>query len=259
MSAMPGRHRVVLDVVSPTGVPDGIRFAGNLFTGNKTGYGVEESEMALIMVLRHSATAYGYSDAIWSKYGKSIDAKATPPPVANPFNSGDRMQLSGLAKRGVQFIVCGTASRGLAGRIAGRAAMPTRSRRCRRISSRTRGSCRRGVVGVTHARTHGFTRSTSDRKRRIATGSRIRGGVAVMSASSLAAQLARCRAHRRSRADPAGRPPGRRHRHVTTTRPPPAGMLDRAPTSSVPAARSGRQLRPLHHKLFGPRRASKRS
>lgn len=43
MSAMPGRHRVVLDVVSPTGLPDGIRFARNLFTGNKTGYGDRKS------------------------------------------------------------------------------------------------------------------------------------------------------------------------------------------------------------------------
>jgi intracellular sulfur oxidation DsrE/DsrF family protein len=158
MSAMPGRHRVVLDVVSPTGVPDGIRFAGNLFTGNKTGYGVEDAEMALIMVLRHSATAYGYNDAIWSKYGKTIDAKATPPPVANPFNSGERTQLSGLAKRGVQFIVCGTASRGLAGRIAGQggdadAVLTEMSANlipnARIVSA--------GVVGVTHAQEHGFT------------------------------------------------------------------------------------------------------
>ena len=158
MSAMPGRHRVVLDVVSPTGVPDGIRFAGNLFTGNKTGYGVEESDMALIMVLRHSATAYGYSDAIWSKYGKTIDAKATPPPVANPFNSGERMQLSGLAKRGVQFIVCGTASRGLAGRIAGQGGDADAV--LKEMSANLIPNARivsAGVVGVTHAQEHGFT------------------------------------------------------------------------------------------------------
>lgn len=158
MSAMPGRHRVVLDVVSPTGVPDGIRFAGNLFTGNKTGYGVEDAEMALIVVLRHSATAYGYNDAIWSKYGKSLDSKATPPPAANPFNSGERMQLSGLAKRGVQFIICGTASRGLAGRLAGQGGdtdgvlkeMTANLIPSARIVSA-------GVVGVTHAQEHGFT------------------------------------------------------------------------------------------------------
>lgn len=158
MSAMPGKHRVVLDVVSPAGLPDSIRFTGNLFLGSKTAYGVEDAEMAIIMVLRHAATAYGYTDAIWSKYGKAIDSTATPPPAANPFNSGDRMQLAGLAKRGVQFIICGTASRGLAGRIAGQggdtdAVMKEMSANLipngRIVSA--------GVVGVTHAQEHGFT------------------------------------------------------------------------------------------------------
>ncbi len=158
MSAMPGKHRVVLDIVSPEGVPDGIRFAGNLFFGNKSGYGVEESEVGLIMVLRHSATAYGFADAIWSKYGKSLDAKATPPPTANPYNSGERMQLAGLAKRGVQFMVCGTASRGLAGRIAGpggEADAVLKEMTANLIPNARMAAA--GVVGVTHAQEHGFT------------------------------------------------------------------------------------------------------
>ncbi len=118
MSAMPGKHRVVLDVVTPEAMPDGIRFAGNLFNGNKSGYGVDESDMALIMVLRHTATIYGFNDAIWAKHGKGLDPKATPTPTANPYNSGERMQLSALAKRGVQFMVCGAATRAFSGRWA---------------------------------------------------------------------------------------------------------------------------------------------
>jgi hypothetical protein len=119
MSAMKGQHRIVVDVTSPTGVPDAIRFAGNLLTGHKNGWGVEESEVAVLVCFRHGATPFGYTDVIWSKYGKTIDPKATPPPAANPYNSGEQTQLAALAKRGVQFMVCGTASRGLAGRIAG--------------------------------------------------------------------------------------------------------------------------------------------
>lgn len=119
MSAMKGVHRMVLDVTSPAGVPDAIRFAGNLLMGHKNGWGLEESDVAVLVCLRHGATAYGYTDAIWSKYGKTINAQATPPPVANPYNTGADMQLAALAKRGVQFMVCGTASRGLATRIAG--------------------------------------------------------------------------------------------------------------------------------------------
>lgn len=158
MAAMPGKHRVVLDIVSPEGVPDGIRFVGNLFTGNKSPYGVEEPELAIVVVLRHSATAYGYTDAIWSKYGKTIDGKATPPPVANPYNSAERPQLAGLAKRGVQFMVCGTASRGLAGRIAGPggdAEAVLKEMTANLIPNARLVSA--GVVGVTHAQEYGFT------------------------------------------------------------------------------------------------------
>jgi intracellular sulfur oxidation DsrE/DsrF family protein len=158
MGAMAGKHRVILDVATPEHMPDGIRFAGNLFTGNKTGYGVEESEMALIMFVRHSATMYGFNDAIWSKYGKGLDSKTTPTPNANPYNSGERMQLAGLAKRGVQFMVCGTASRGLAGRIAGQggdADAVLKEMTANLIPNARMVSA--GVVGVTHAQEYGFT------------------------------------------------------------------------------------------------------
>jgi intracellular sulfur oxidation DsrE/DsrF family protein len=119
MSALRGKHRIVMDVTAPDGLPDAIRFTGNLLAGHKSWWGVEEADVAIIVCLRHGATPFGYTDAIWSKYGKTIDPRATPSPVANPYNSGERSALADLAKRGVQFMVCGTASRGLAGRIAG--------------------------------------------------------------------------------------------------------------------------------------------
>lgn len=122
MEALPGRHRIVLDLTTPDALPDGIRFAGNIFTGHKNGYGLEDSDVAIIMVLRHSATAYGYNNTLWAAHGKALDAKADPAPTGNPYDSGDRVQLSALAKRGVHFIVCGSASLGLASRIAGRGA-----------------------------------------------------------------------------------------------------------------------------------------
>jgi hypothetical protein len=118
MSAMKGQHRIVLDVTSPAGVPDAIRFAGNLLTGHKSGWGVEESDVAVLVCFRHGSTPFGFADAIWLKYGKTMDPKATPPPTENPYTSGERT-LADLIKRGVRFMVCGTASRGLASRIAG--------------------------------------------------------------------------------------------------------------------------------------------
>ncbi len=152
MSAMRGRHRIVLDVTSADGVPDAIRFTGNLFTGHKTGYDVDEADVAIVMCLRHGATGYGYGDAFWAKYGRIIAPNAAPVPTANPY------ALAPLARRGVQFMVCGTASRGLAGRIAGQGgdaeAVLTEMRANLLPSARIVAA---GVVGVVHAQERGFS------------------------------------------------------------------------------------------------------
>jgi intracellular sulfur oxidation DsrE/DsrF family protein len=119
MEQLPGKHRVVLDVTSADGVPDGIRFASNFFAGHKTGYDLGDGDIAIIMVLRHAATVYGYGEAIWAKYGKILDSKAAEPPKTNPHDAPPRSPISGLAKRGVHYVVCGSASLGIARRLAG--------------------------------------------------------------------------------------------------------------------------------------------
>ena len=84
MSALRGKHRIVMDVTSPDGLPDAIRFTGNLLAGHNSWWGVEEADVAIIVCLRHGATPFGYTDAIWSKYGKTIDPRATPLPWRTP-------------------------------------------------------------------------------------------------------------------------------------------------------------------------------
>ena len=164
MDTLPGKHRIILDMTSPSALPEGIRFAGNLFTGHKTGYGLEDNEVAIIMVLRHSATAYGYTDAIWSKYGRSMGGSnsdpAAPPPAANPYNTGDSMQLAGLAKRGVHFVVCGSASLGLARRIAGANGKPDEVIKEMAANVLPNGHLAIGVAGVVpvaHAQERGYS------------------------------------------------------------------------------------------------------
>ena len=157
MAALPGKHRIILDVTSPERMPDAIRFVSNFFTGHKSGYGVEESELAIIVCFRHSATPYGYGDAFWAKHGQTIDAKITPPPSGNPYNSGGRTQLTDIATRGVQFMVCGTASRGLATRIAGQGGDVEAV--MKEMAASLIPSARivpAGVIGVTHAQERGF-------------------------------------------------------------------------------------------------------
>jgi len=121
-----GKHRVVFDVTSAQGVPEALHFAYNTYTGNKSMYGVDEADLAVVIVLRHSATAFGYSDAMWAKHGKALaeasrytDSKSSAPPKGNPFNVNPNESIDVMAKRGVQFAVCDTASHGLGRRIAG--------------------------------------------------------------------------------------------------------------------------------------------
>jgi intracellular sulfur oxidation DsrE/DsrF family protein len=160
MDAMAGKHRVILDLTTPEALPEGIRFAGNLFTGHKNGYGLEEREIAIIMVLRHSATAYGYNNTLWAQHGKVLDSKAEVPPTGNPYDSGNRVQLSALAKRGVHFIVCGSASLGLAGRIAGAGADTGPIIKEMTANVMANGHLTMGVAGVVplaHAQERGFS------------------------------------------------------------------------------------------------------
>ena len=53
-------------------------------------YGLKDSDLAVILVARHLSTLFGYSDAIWAKYGKPIsdrnhvlDPKTKQPPTVN--------------------------------------------------------------------------------------------------------------------------------------------------------------------------------
>ena len=160
----PGKHRVILDTVSVAGVEDAIRFANNLYNGSKSGYRVEEADMAIVVCLRHRATPYAYTDALWSKYGRVLDrrdegdnANAGPTPTVNRYNSGERTPLSDLAKRGLHFMVCGTASRGIAQRAAG----PTGNADAvfKELEANLIPNAHivaAGVVGVTHAQEHGY-------------------------------------------------------------------------------------------------------
>ena len=157
MSSIPGKHRIVLDTISAEHVPDAIRYAGNLLNAHKSGYGLSDTDIAIIICFRHAATAYGYDNAFWAKHGKTVDAEADPVPTANPYNSGTRTQIADLVKRGVHFMMCGLASRAIAGRIAGQGGDADAV--LKEIAANLVPNGRivpAGVIGVTHAQERGF-------------------------------------------------------------------------------------------------------
>jgi intracellular sulfur oxidation DsrE/DsrF family protein len=121
MDALPGKHRLVIDTTSVDGFRDGLLFASNFMLANRNDYGLQNQDLAVIVVARHLSTAYGYNNDIWAKYGASLggqapsaDAQAKEPPKAN-LNAAS---LAALSDQGVQFAVCSMATRRLAGVIA---------------------------------------------------------------------------------------------------------------------------------------------
>jgi intracellular sulfur oxidation DsrE/DsrF family protein len=114
---IPGRHRLFFDTLTDSGLREARGFANNYYDGSKSGYGLEASDLAVVICLRHSATLFAYTDAFWAKYGPIMAESlklADPKMTANPH----RAQLEALNKRGVQFAVCEMASHRYAGMIA---------------------------------------------------------------------------------------------------------------------------------------------
>lgn len=126
---IPGVHRFLFDTSTADSMGWALQFASNYFTANHDAYGLNESDLAVVIVARHKSTSFGYNDAIWAKYGKQIseqaefvDPKTKEPPKINVYGpAGETAQagkMEALIKKGVQFAVCSMSTRGIAGRIA---------------------------------------------------------------------------------------------------------------------------------------------
>ena len=133
MDTLPGKHRTVIDCAAASAAGTGVFYANNIFTANRSGYQLAESDVAVIVVLRHEATTFAYNDAIWAKYGsvlgglgKISDPRTSQPPTVNPLNSrefgpamtNNGVTASALASSGGQFAICDMATNRIAGVIA---------------------------------------------------------------------------------------------------------------------------------------------
>jgi hypothetical protein len=135
LDQLPGQHRFFFDATSTTGVGDAIVFASNFYAASKSGYGLNESDNAVVIGLRHFATPFAFSDAIWAKYGthfadrvKFLDPKTQAAPVINVYQttgygtllSNRETTLNAMVQRGTQFAICDMATRAFAGMVAGK-------------------------------------------------------------------------------------------------------------------------------------------
>jgi hypothetical protein len=127
------KHRMLFDTTTADGLGEALGFASNFYRANKVDYGVENSELAVVIIVRHRSAPFGYNDAMWAKYGATLAArsKVTDPktkqtPTANYYNAtgyGDLIPnrgttLESVAKLGGQFGVCTLSTRAIAGLIA---------------------------------------------------------------------------------------------------------------------------------------------
>ncbi len=114
MTVLPGRYKFVLDVVTPEHVNE-IAYARNFLTASMNDYTLTAQDHAIIVVLRHTATPWGFNDAMWAKYavGEKLnvteprsETKATRNPQLKTADGRDGT-IAWLAARGVHFALCG--------------------------------------------------------------------------------------------------------------------------------------------------------
>jgi hypothetical protein len=170
---IPGKHRMILDAVSGQGVGDALHFASNIFTTSKSGYALDAGDLAVVICLRHGATAFAFNDAMWAKYSepmsshaKFTDPKSHGPAVVNAYNStayrgllaNGATTIDALIKQSAHFAVCAQSTRGYAGDFA-RRTDGNADAIYKELTANLIGNSHMvpsGIVAVGHAQEHGY-------------------------------------------------------------------------------------------------------
>ena len=178
MEAPNAAHRIVIDSAFPAGGGAALLYANNNFLANKSGYGLETQDIAFIVVLRHLSTPFAYTDAIWAKYGEAlsdlIDFKnpaTKAAPATNLYNSGGAgmtlanrgVTIASLVEKNVQFAVCNSATRVLAGAVAQKSKGDAEAVYQEFVANLVPNShlTAAGVVAVNRAQEYGYTLLTA--------------------------------------------------------------------------------------------------
>jgi intracellular sulfur oxidation DsrE/DsrF family protein len=173
LDRLEGKHRMVFDATTPEGFGYALLFAGNYYIANADGYGLNDADLAVVIVARHHATPFAFNDAIWRKYGKPlsrmanfVDPRTKAAPTSNLYNLPLDLKLpnrggtiDALIKRGVQFAVCQMATRQLVDSFA-EAVGGTGEDVFKELSANLVGNSRlvpAGIVAVNRAQERGYT------------------------------------------------------------------------------------------------------
>ena len=176
LNQRPGKHRIFIDSATPDGAGSAILYSNNLFNANKSTYaGAADADLAIVVCMRHFATPFAFTDAMWAKYGAVMsgmlnfkDPKTKAAPAINVYRNSPEFGLTlpnlgntidAVTKRGVYFAVCDTATHFLASQMATPMKM-TADEIYKDLSTNLIPNSRlvsAGVVAVTRAQEHGYS------------------------------------------------------------------------------------------------------
>ena len=126
MNDMPGGHRVWIDTSYGLGGMEALHYANNILSAHDNVDSGSDSDYAIVICWRHYATALGYEDPMWEKYGRYFSAamQLMEPRTGqhftrNPSNIPDRPDdldnggdtLDKMRGRGVRIALCNAATR----------------------------------------------------------------------------------------------------------------------------------------------------
>ncbi len=173
LDQLPGKHRLAWDTTTPAELEDAIQFAGNFYSANKNVYGVDNNDLAVVIILRHRSAPFAFNDAIWAKYGATLarradftDPKTKEAPTVNFFTPASTSEatarprgLAGLIKSGTQFAICDLSTHGIASLIAKDAGI-TADAAYKELTTNLIGNSRlvaAGIVAVNRVQERGYS------------------------------------------------------------------------------------------------------
>jgi intracellular sulfur oxidation DsrE/DsrF family protein len=153
-----GKHRLVFDTTESDGFSSALTYATNYYSANSSSYGLQNADLAVVVIARHFSTPYAYNDSIWMKYGVPISDFVARGKEASMRNVNGR-QLTTLTGRGAHLAVCQLATRAISGSIA-RAVNATQDDIYNEIAANLLPNSHlvaAGIVAVNRAQERGYT------------------------------------------------------------------------------------------------------
>ena len=77
LDQLPGQHRFVFDTTQFEGFGGAMLYANNFFLANQNGYSLGNTDLAVVLVVRHNSTVFAFTDAIWAKYGAPMSERSS--------------------------------------------------------------------------------------------------------------------------------------------------------------------------------------